>query len=140
MSPSRLNVALIGVVSVLFLMAPTVGDVGGCGVTAQPLTQAQFAHARKLEDCKRCSQCTLGSQRCLASCDAGVPEDIAFPDTCKPLYQDGLVCIRALAASSCDDYARYMDDTAPEVPTECEFCRVTPPPADTVLIGDGGAP
>jgi hypothetical protein len=137
-SANRLQIALVGTISVLFLMAPTVGDVGGCGVTAQPLTQGQFANARKQEDCKRCTQCKLGSDRCLASCDAGVPSDYAFPDTCKPLYEDGLVCIRALAASSCDDYARYMDDTSPEAPTECQFCRVVPAPVPTVFE-DGGA-
>jgi hypothetical protein len=135
---TRTNLVLLGAVAVLFLMAPTVGDVGGCGSTATSLPEPAFAAARKKEDCKRCTDCKLASERCAAACDAGVPSQVAFPDTCKPLYQDGLVCLHALNAASCDDYARYMDDKAPEVPTECEFCLVTPPPADTVF-SDGGA-
>ena len=120
-------------------MAPTPGDVGGCGVTAEPLSQDQFSLARKETDCKRCAQCDIQTERCANACDAGAPGDVTFPSTCKPLYQDGLVCIHALTAASCDDYARYMSDTAPEVPTECQFCRVVPPPAGTVFAMDGGA-
>ena len=127
-------------VAIAFLMAPTPGDTGGCGVTAQSLEVAQFGAARKNIDCKHCTSCTLASDRCQKACDGGVPPDVNFPDTCKPLREDGLICLRALNASSCDDYARYMDDRSPEVPTECQFCRHGAAAAPTVFATDAGAP
>ncbi len=126
-------------VSIAFLMAPTPGDTGGCGVTAESLDVRQFGVGRKNMDCKRCGSCSLATDRCEKACDGGVPSDVSFPDTCKPLREDGLICLRALNASSCDDYARYMDDRAPEVPTECQFCRQGAPPAPTVFATDAGA-
>jgi len=100
----------------------------------------QFGAARKNMDCKHCGSCSITSNRCQNACDAGAPSDVSFPDTCKPLREDGLICLRALNAASCDDYARYMDDQSPEVPTECQFCREGAPPAPTVFATDAGTP
>ncbi len=32
--------------------------------------------------------------------------------------------MRALLAASCSDYASFVDDVAPTVPTECDFCHL----------------
>jgi hypothetical protein len=45
-----------------------------------------------------------------------------FPEGCAPLVHDGEVCLRALHFASCDAYRGYVDDAAPTVPTECDFC------------------
>ena len=69
--------------------------------------------------------------------------DVFIPQTCRPLLHDGEVCLRALNAASCSDYATFVDDDAPALPSECEFCRI-PPPGSTAptpgVFGDAGAP
>jgi hypothetical protein len=127
------KVAALAFVSIAFLMAPTPGDTGGCGATAESLDVGQFGAARKNMDCKRCTSCDIGSARCQKACDATIVSDVSFPDTCKPLREDGLICLRALNAAPCDDYARFMDDRVPQVPTECQFCRQGAAPAPTVF-------
>ena len=135
----RWGTGALAFVSIAFLMAPTPGDTGGCGVTAESLDVGQFGAARKAMDCRHCSSCSIDSARCQKACDTAVASDVSFPDTCKPLREDGLICLRALNASSCDDYTRYMDDRSPEVPTECQFCRQGTAPAPTVFATpDGG--
>ena len=123
-------IALLGVL----LMAPTAGDTGGCGRTVAELDRDRYANARKLEDCQRCQECGLGTARCGRACDPKVLPEVAPPATCRPLYHDGEVCLRALGAASCDAYATYVDDEGASTPTECDFCLVPPPAAS------GGAP
>jgi len=43
------------------------------------------------------------------------------------------VCIDALQVASCGAYASYVSDTAPTVPTECDFCHVVP---EGGVVGD----
>lgn len=142
-----LAVALLGVL----LMAPTVGDTGACGRTATELDRDKYANARKLQDCERCRECGLSTARCESACDPKALPEIALPATCRPLYHDGEVCLRALAAASCDTYATYVDDEAPATPTECDFCQVPLPSAAPAAPGfadaaaiptpvEGGAP
>jgi hypothetical protein len=114
-------------VFLVFGTGPAVGDVGGCGKTATELDEGAFRHGRKVVDCRRCTDCGLTTSRCARACDANDPGDVAFPPTCRPLYHDGEVCLRALLASSCSDYAAYVDDGAPAVPSECAFCREAAP-------------
>jgi hypothetical protein len=129
--------ALLGLLSA----APTVGDVGGCGRTVTDLDPARFANARKLEDCQRCTACALTTQTCVRACDPTAASDVFIPSTCRPLLHDGEVCLRALHAASCNDYATFVDDVAPALPSECEFCHVAPPaPSGTGALIDGGAP
>ena len=114
----------------LFLVlgtGPTVGDVGGCGRTATELDEAAFAHGRKVVDCRRCGDCGLSTARCQRACDLKAPGDAVFPTTCRPLRHDGEVCLDALLAASCSDYALYVDDGSRAVPSECEFCREATP-------------
>jgi hypothetical protein len=119
----RVVVAWLGVLA----MAPTPGDVGGCGSDAQLLDETSFSDGRKRADCGRCRECELTTERCVRACDPAKPPDIQVPSTCKPLLRDGQVCLRALSAASCDDYASYVDDLAPRSPTECQFCREVAP-------------
>jgi hypothetical protein len=118
-------VAIAAVLAIVFGAAPTVGDVGGCGTTASDLDPGLFARLRKQIDCQRCGMCGLATRTCKAACDPGVPPTAAWPATCHPLAQDGDVCVRALRAASCSDYAAFVDDVAPTNPTECDFCRLT---------------
>lgn len=131
---------LVAAVLGALTMAPTVGDVGGCGVEATALDREAYALARKDEDCKRCSECGLATERCARACDVAAAPDVQLPATCLPLLRDGEVCVRALRAASCDAYATYMDDLAPAVPSECDFCRVPPAPPPGPTFADGGAP
>jgi hypothetical protein len=121
---TRRRIAGLGVVALgLLSLAPTTGDVGGCGATVTELDEARFARARKLVDCQRCTECGIPTQRCAAACDPKAPNEVGFPARCFPLQHDGEVCLDALLSSSCADYALYVDDAVRAVPTECEFCK-----------------
>ena len=111
----------------LLCMAPTAGDVGGCGEAPTALDPDAYGAARKAADCSRCQECGLTTTRCGRACDPSVPPETVIPATCHPLQHDGEVCLRARAAASCDAFGRYLADDAPETPTECAFCT-----------GDGG--
>ena len=130
----RLAVAVLGVL----LMAPTVGDTGGCGRTATELDRDRYGSARKLEDCERCAECGLDTARCQRACDPKVLPEIALPPTCRPLFHDGEVCLRALGAASCETYATYVDDEGAATPSECDFCIVPLPAPPPGTLGDGG--
>ncbi len=121
----------------VLLMAPTVGDTGGCGRTASELDHERYENARKIEDCQRCQECAVTTERCGRACDPKALPEIVLPDTCRPLYHDGEVCLRALAAATCATYATYVDDLAPSSPSECNFCRVGPPEIPPGF-GEGG--
>ncbi|MBX3202162.1 MAG: hypothetical protein KF894_28795 [Labilithrix sp.] len=116
-----LVVAVLGVLS----MAPTAGDVGGCGTEVTALDPLAFALARKDMDCERCAECGLETARCRRACDPASEVETVIPPTCQPLRHDGVVCIRKLHAASCSAYATYVDD-APSTPSECEFCKIAP--------------
>ncbi len=116
------KLAAVSVIALVFGIGATVGDIGSCGKDPVDLDAATLAFARKSVDCQMCTQCNLTTQRCVQACADAAPTE-TFPPNCAPLYQDGLVCVRALLASSCDDYALYMSDTESLVPTECQFCR-----------------
>ncbi len=119
-SGAKLVVAVLGVL----LLAPTSGDIGGCGDEARELDGQTYGEARKEQDCKRCAECGVATARCGRACDGSFPPDILLPATCRPLYHDGRVCLRAIEAASCATFATYVDDVAPAVPSECDFCQV----------------
>jgi hypothetical protein len=118
--PSLRRVLLAAGVALL-CAAPTPGDIGGCGQRAELLDPPIFFASMQRMDCVRCQDCGLEGRRCDDAC-AGTPGQRDFPEGCFPLVHDGEVCLRALRYASCDDYAGYMSDTAPRVPTECNFC------------------
>ena len=117
---------LVAVLALVFGAAPTVGDVGSCGSAASDLHPAPFAIARKEIDCRRCTECRLATQTCRSACDPNAPGTAGWPSTCHPLLHDGQVCLRALLAASCGDYAPFVDDVAATTPSECDFCRFVP--------------
>lgn len=117
----RARLALTGV-ALVFCMAPTPGDVGGCGQKPAELDAGVFFASKANIDCQRCEECGLGSKPCTEACDVSQPLPMAFPDRCVPLVHDGEVCLRALQYASCDDYSAYTSDVSPSVPTECNFC------------------
>ena len=118
------ELAVAGLFALVFGAGPTVGDVGSCGDAATDVDEGKFARARKKVDCDRCRECGLTSDRCVRACNETATTDFDVPDTCHPVTHDADVCLRALLAASCASYADYVDDDAPAIPSECEFCRV----------------
>jgi hypothetical protein len=122
----RRELALAAVLALVFGAAPTVGDIGSCGQQATPLDETVFAAQRKELDCQKCTECGFTTETCLNACNPDKPSDVAWPDTCYPLDHDGVVCIDALEAASCKDYASFVSDVDPTTPTECQFCLDIP--------------
>ena len=118
------NRAKIGfcVLVLLFCTAPTPGDVGGCGQAPAELDPGTFFASKANIDCQRCEECSLTRVSCQNACTHPESYPSTFPENCVPLVHDGEVCLRALLHASCDDYASYMSDGSPSVPTECNFC------------------
>lgn len=113
----------LAVLAFVFCTAPTPGDVGGCGQRQVDLDPGVFFGSKAATDCQRCGDCGLDTKACMAACTAdpkSYPD--SFPDRCAPLVHDGEVCLRALLYASCSDYAGYMSDSSPSIPTECNFC------------------
>lgn len=114
----------------LLCLAPTPGDIGGCGQPAEDLDVPRFLGVLAATDCRRCVECGLHSATCELACsDAPVPS--SFPEGCAPLAHDGEVCLRRLQQESCSAFARYVvdDDEGKAVPllsrprpSECQFC------------------
>ncbi|HKY40233.1 MAG TPA: hypothetical protein VJN18_30065 [Polyangiaceae bacterium] len=121
--PAQLVKSLLGFVALAFCAAPVPGDVGGCGQEAQDLDPIEFFSRKQNIECAHCQECEIVSEACLRAC-GDVLVQFEFPESCAPLVHDGEVCLRALGDGSCDDYREYMSDTAPSVPTECNFCPV----------------
>jgi hypothetical protein len=115
--------ARVGLFFVLlaFCAAPVPGDVGGCNQTAVQLDAVAFFTAKQRMDCERCNECGLVNQTCEAAC-AAAPVQQEFTEGCLPLVHDGEVCLRALEAANCDDYASFVRENGPSAPTECDFC------------------
>jgi hypothetical protein len=130
----RRDLALCAVLALVFGAGPMVGDIGSCSDQATSLDLSTFQAERKAVDCQRCRQCGLTTQWCVNACSPDAPSPVRWPSTCSPLQQDGVVCIDALQAASCSDYASYVSDTGPTVPTECDFCHLVP--EGGVTVGD----
>jgi hypothetical protein len=106
---------------VLAVAAPTAGDIGSCGQPLVDLDPVKFFSEKQSIDCSQCLRCDLATQACAAACADELLND-AFDGDCFPIVHDGEVCLNALRAASCDEYANYVDDVQPSVPTECAFC------------------
>jgi hypothetical protein len=130
--PTRGELGFAAVLALVFGAAPTVGDIGSCGDQATALEPSLFDAERKAIDCKRCTECGLTGKTCTDACNPSVAGDYGWPSTCFPLQRDGVVCIDALEAASCSDYASYVSDAAPTEPSECDFCRDIPEAAAPV--------
>lgn len=112
----------LGFILLAFCAAPVPGDLGGCGQPVQKLDADTFFSLKKVVDCQRCRDCDFTTKACDDACSRAPPVVTQFPERCLPLVHDGEVCLRALLDDSCDDYAAYVRDRDPTVPTECNFC------------------
>lgn len=129
---------VIGAILGLLCMAPTAGDIGGCGKEATDLDADDYAVGRKNVECDRCRECGIDNARCKRACDPKQAPDIALPPTCKPVRHDGEVCLRAIDAVSCEKFTTYVDDVAPATPGECDFCKIKPEPPPPAFVDGGG--
>ena len=111
---------LLAAVGALICLAPTPGDIGGCGQAAQDLDPETFFLSKQTIECDRCRECTIRTPACEAAC-SGEPVPTEFPEGCFPLVHDGTVCLRALTRASCDDHRAFSGEP-PSVPSECNFC------------------
>ena len=116
----RVSLALLA----LCCLAPTPGDIGGCGQTARDLDPQVFFDSKQAIECRRCEECSIRTPACEAACD-GVDVPDQFPEGCYPLVHDGTVCLRALTQGSCEEHRKVMSDP-PRVPSECNFCPLDP--------------
>jgi hypothetical protein len=113
--------AALALVVLAFCAAPVPGDVGGCNQGAAQLDAGAFFRNKQSIDCERCSECGLQNKTCEQAC-AGGPVQLQFTEGCVALVHDGEVCLHAIAAASCNDFAEFVRDQAPSTPTECDFC------------------
>ena len=111
----------LGFIALSFCAAPVPGDVGGCGQETQELDPETFFWSLQQYQCENCQACDLTTRACARACGDELVQS-EFPKGCLPLVHDGVVCLRALQDGSCDDYGEYMSDSAPTIPTECDFC------------------
>lgn len=123
-SPNRRQLLMLAAGLLLFVIAPTPGDIGGCGQEAELLDAPVFFATKLSIDCRHCEECGFVYESCGEACDPYAPVPEAFPQGCFPLVHDGEVCLRALNNASCGDYSAYMiDDPANRsTPSECNFC------------------
>ena len=123
-TPRKRELALLAVLLLVFVMAPTPGDIGGCGQEAELLDAPTFFATKRAIDCRQCEDCGFVYKTCQEVCasNASIPE--SFATGCFPLVHDGEVCLRALNNASCDDYSTYMADDSEKrsTPSECNFC------------------
>jgi hypothetical protein len=110
----------LGAAGISLLLAPTPGDIGGCGQTARDLDPVAFFASKQAVECSKCGECGLATPACERACNREpIPEE--FPAGCFPLVHDGTVCLRALTQASCSVASRVVADP-PSVPSECNFC------------------
>jgi hypothetical protein len=124
--PRASEIARLAAVLLLFLAAPTAGDIGSCGESPADLDAVKFFSAKDVIDCQMCGECGMVTLACERACD-GKPNQTAFPLGCFPLIHDGEVCLNALEASGCNEYRLFMADQGAAVPTECNFCPAKAP-------------
>lgn len=117
----RPSIRLILAALTALCLAPTPGDIGGCGQTARDLDPDVFFNSKRSLECRRCRECSLRTPACELACDGEEEVPAEFPDGCYPLVHDGTVCLRKLTQSSCEDHAKVMGEP-PRVPSECNFC------------------
>jgi hypothetical protein len=116
----RALIRIVVLAAVSLLLAPTPGDIGGCGGTARDLDPGAFFASKQAIECSKCGECGLSTPACERACEREeVPEE--FPPGCYPLVHDGTVCLRALTQASCDVATQVVADP-PSVPSECNFC------------------
>jgi hypothetical protein len=107
--------------ALLFLAAPTAGDIGSCNQPVTDLDPVKFFAAKQNLDCNMCLACNFMTHACDLACGSAAVGG-KFPPGCDPLEHDGEVCLDALEATGCADYASFVADQGATTPTECDFC------------------
>ena len=107
-------------------LAPTPGDVGGCGQHVETLDPPAFFELKRERDCQKCTECEFSSNYCADVC-APDYEAPMLPEGCVPLVHDGEVCLDALEAAGCSEYRDYVKDEGRVLPSECQFCPESSP-------------
>jgi hypothetical protein len=118
--PRAGDVFKLALAVVFFTAAPTAGDIGSCGQAPDDLDPKSFFEVKATIDCRRCAECGFDTEACHTACSSTAPQ--AFAKGCFPVVHDGEVCLDALLATACADYAAFVSDVAPSAPTECNFC------------------
>ena len=113
---------LATIVLVLLCAAPVPGDIGACGQPVARLDATRFFYTKVSIDCQQCRTCNIDTKTCTSACNDEPLAVTTFPEGCVPLVHDGEVCLRRLLVAGCNDYRHYVDDAAPTVPSECDFC------------------
>ncbi|HMY19026.1 MAG TPA: hypothetical protein PKA58_22025 [Polyangium sp.] len=117
----RLATLPLTAILLLFVAAPTVGDIGSCGEQPVELDPKAFFEKKAALDRERCRECAIQSAACTRARDPKqTPTE--FPKGCYPIVHDGDVCLRALEATDCSEYATFVADQGATIPTECNFC------------------
>jgi hypothetical protein len=119
--PLAVMKVVLAFIAIAFCAAPVPGDVGGCGQEPQELDPEVFFWSLQGTECDGCNECGLMTRACDRACGELLVQS-EFPKDCAPLVHDGEVCLRALQDASCGDLGEYMSDSAPSIPTECDFC------------------
>ncbi len=112
------------------LAAPVAGDIGSCGQPIADLDPDLFFAEKHRVDCDKCNACNFDTKLCTQACNGKGRR--SFDDGCFPLAHDGDVCLNALRAAGCSEYASYVADAGATAPSECNFCPLLEP-------GTGGA-
>lgn len=120
-APRSESLIRIMVIVLVFVAAPTAGDIGSTCQPADDLDPLKFFSTKESVDCEQCIACGISTATCARACDTTL-ELTEFATGCYPLVHDGEVCLNALRAADCDDYESYVADVSPTVPTECNFC------------------
>jgi hypothetical protein len=126
----RLAIALL-----FFTAAPTAGDIGSSCQPEDELDPVRFWGVKQAIDCQLCDECQVATKACSRACSKTLIFD-DFPSSCRPVEHDGEVCLDALLAASCAEYAEFMADEGSTIPTECAFCREVT--ASSLSSGDAG--
>ncbi len=98
------------------------GDVGGCGQAAEELDPTIFYQRVRVVECEQCTRCAIQTLPCREACAGTESVPTEFEPGCVPLVHDGEVCLRALEAASCRVFRDTVDERAPRIPSECDFC------------------
>ena len=121
----RWELGLLATMVLCFVIAPTPGDIGGCGQGAEQLDAKAFFDKKRGIDCRKCNDCAFDLFfYCEEACRVNADASESFPIGCFPLVHDGEVCLRALEHTSCKNYVDYVknDIGTRSTPSECNFC------------------
>ena len=110
----------LAIVALLFLAAPTAGDIGSCNQTLSALDPAKFSAVKQNIDCNKCLTCGFTTHPCMAACGVTAVK-ITFPKgaACRWKRTARVWPRRPRRGGVRRRYASYVADTGSTTPTEC---------------------